>query len=195
MTSYILKRIGSALITLFVVAAATFFLMNAVPGSPFITEKSTPEMVARAEAKYGLDKPLVVQFFNYVKGYFVGDMGVSLKMQQDTSVAQIIFNQNKFVLSSRIGAYALVLAVVLGVPFGCIAAYNRGNWLDGVCADVVTTIGVAIPGFVRGDKLIGALWRFSCNCFGAFGQFGDARAHISFPCLRLRSILPAISQS
>ena len=153
MTSYILKRIGSALITLFVVAAATFFLMNAVPGSPFITEKSTPEMVARAEAKYGLDKPLVVQFFNYVKGYFVGDMGVSLKMQQDTSVAQIIFNQNKFVLSSRIGAYALVLAIVLGVPFGCIAAYNRGNWLDGVLR-VVTTIGVAIPGFVVATSLL-----------------------------------------
>lgn len=153
MTSYILKRIGSALVTLFVVAAATFFLMNAIPGSPFITEKSTPEMVARAEAKYGLDKPLVVQFANYIKGYFVGDMGVSLKMQEGTSVAEIIFHQDKLTLSSRIGGYALLLAVVFGIPFGCIAAYNRGNWIDGFLR-VVTTIGVAIPGFVVATTLL-----------------------------------------
>ena len=147
MTVYILKRIGSALLTLFVVAAATFFLMNAIPGSPFVTEKSTPEQIARAEAKYGLDKPLGVQFVNYIKGYFVGDMGTSLKMQEGTSVSEIIFHQNKLTLSARVGAYALLLAVVLGIPFGCIAAYNRGNWIDGLLR-VVTTIGVAIPGFV-----------------------------------------------
>ena len=153
MTVYILKRIGSALLTLFVVAAATFFLMNAIPGSPFVTEKSTPEQIARAEAKYGLDKPLGVQFVNYVKGYFVGDMGTSLKMQEGTSVAQIIFHQNKLTLSTRVGAYALLLAVVLGIPFGCIAAYNRGNWVDGLLR-VVTTIGVAIPGFVVATTIL-----------------------------------------
>lgn len=153
MTSYILKRLSSALLTLFVVAAATFFLMNAVPGSPFVTEKSTPEQIARAEAKYGLDKPLGIQFVNYIKGYFVGDMGVSLKMQEGASVADIIFKQNKLTLSARCGAYALVLAVMFGIPFGCIAAYNRGNWVDGVLR-VITTIGVAVPGFVVATLLL-----------------------------------------
>lgn len=153
MTSYIFKRIGSALITLLVVAAATFFLMNAVPGSPFVTEKSTPEQVARAEAKYGLDKPLGIQFVNYIKGYFVGDMGVSLKMQEGTSVADIIFKQNKLTLSTRCGVYALLAAVAFGIPFGCIAAYNRGNWVDGVLR-VITTIGVAVPGFVIATTLL-----------------------------------------
>ena len=153
MTAYILKRIGSAVVTLFVVAAATFFLMNAIPGSPFYTEKSTPEQVARAEAKYGLDKPLGVQFYNYLKGYFKGDMGVSLKMQEGTSVRDIIFNQSKFTLSIKVGVFALLFAVLFGIPFGCIAAYNRGNWLDGILR-VTTTVGVAIPGFVVATTLL-----------------------------------------
>ncbi len=153
MTSYILKRIGSAIMTLFVVTAATFLLMNAVPGSPFVTEKSTPEQIARAEAKYGLDKPLIVQFSNYLKGYFQGDMGTSLKMQEGTAVSNIIFEQGKLTLSSRIGLLALGLAIILGIPAGCIAAYNRGNWLDGLLR-VITTIGVAIPGFVVATTLL-----------------------------------------
>ncbi|HRX58408.1 MAG TPA: ABC transporter permease [Eubacteriales bacterium] len=153
MASYVLKRIGSAILTLFVVAAATFFLMNAIPGSPFITEKSTPEQIARAEAKYGLDKPLVVQFAKYLKGYLTGDMGVSLKMQEGTSVADIIFHQSKFTLSIKVGLLALGLAVILGIPSGCIAAYNRGNWLDAILR-VITTVGVAIPGFVVATTLL-----------------------------------------
>ena len=57
---YTLKRIGVSIMTLLLVAAITFFLMNAIPGSPFMTEKSTPEQIALANAKYGLDKPLIV---------------------------------------------------------------------------------------------------------------------------------------
>lgn len=153
MASYILKRIGSAILTIFVVIAATFFLMNAIPGSPFITEKSTPEQIARAEAKYGLDKPLIVQFGKYVEGYLQGDMGVSLKMQEGTAVTDIIFHQSKFTLSIKVGLLALGLAVVLGIPFGCVAAYNRGNWVDAILR-VITTIGVAIPGFVVATTLL-----------------------------------------
>ena len=153
MTSYILKRIGSAILTLLVVAAITFFLMNAIPGSPFYTEKSTPEQIARAEAKYGLDKPLTVQFVNYLKGYFKGDMGVSLKMQEGTDVTEIIFEQGKLGLSTKVGFLALGFAVLFGIPFGCIAAYNRGNWVDGLLR-VVTTVGVAVPGFVVATLLL-----------------------------------------
>ena len=147
MVGYIVKRILVSFLTLLLIACITFLLMNAVPGSPFMTEKSTPEMIARAEAKYGLDKPLIVQLFNYIKGYFVGDMGVSLKMQEGTEVSKIIFREGKFGLSLRVGILAVVAAVVIGVPLGCLAAYNRGNWLDSVLR-VVTTVGVAIPSFV-----------------------------------------------
>ena len=153
MASYFVKRIAVAILTLLVIICITFLLMNAVPGSPFLTEKSTPEMIARANAKYGLDKPLYVQLFNYIKNYARGDLGTSLKMQEGTSVAKIIFHQGKFALSLKLGLYALTLAVIIGIPLGCIAAYNRGSWIDGFLR-VVTTVGVAVPTFVLATLLL-----------------------------------------
>jgi oligopeptide transport system permease protein len=153
MLLYIFKRTLAAVLTLILIITVTFILMNAVPGSPFMTEKSTPEQIAQANAKYGLDKPLVVQLANYLKGYFVGDMGVSLKMQEGTKVATVLFLQGKFGLSMRMGFLALVLAVLVGVPLGCVAAYWRGSWLDGFLR-VFTTLGVAIPGFVVATVLL-----------------------------------------
>ena len=147
MAGYILKRILVAILTLLLIMTITFFLMNAVPGSPFLTEKSTPEMIARANAKYGLDKPLIVQLFNYVKNYLHGDMGTSLKMQEGTAVTKIIFQEGKFALSFKLGICAVIVAVIIGVPLGCLAAYNRGRWVDSVLR-VVTTLGVAVPSFV-----------------------------------------------
>ncbi|MBQ3276197.1 MAG: ABC transporter permease [Oscillospiraceae bacterium] len=147
MAGYILKRILVAFLTLLLIMTITFFLMNAVPGSPFLTEKSTPEMIARANAKYGLDKPLIVQLFNYIKNYLRGDMGTSLKMQEGTAVTKIIFQEGKFALSFKLGVCAVIVAVLIGVPLGCLAAYNRGRWVDSVLR-VVTTLGVAVPSFV-----------------------------------------------
>jgi len=121
--SYALKRGVVALLTILLVATITFFLMNAVPGSPFLTEKSTPDQIAKAEARYGLDKPLIVQFKNYLLNFMKGDLGVSLKMQQDTPVKIIIFEQGKFKLSMRIGFVALVVAVITGIALGSLAAY------------------------------------------------------------------------
>ncbi len=153
MTGYIVKRIVVAFLTLLLIMCITFLLMNAVPGSPFLTEKSTPEMIARANAKYGLDKPLYVQLFNYIKSYLQGDLGTSLKMQEGTSVSRIIFHQGKFTLSLKLGVYALLLAVIIGIPLGCIAAYNRGKWIDGFLR-VMTTVGVAVPTFVLATLLL-----------------------------------------
>ena len=78
MLKYLVKRIGTAVITLFVAATITFFVMNLVPGDPFMSEKA-PTAAAKAamEAKYGLDKPLVVQYANYLKNLLHGDFGVS----------------------------------------------------------------------------------------------------------------------
>ncbi len=153
MTGYIIKRVVVAFMTLLVIMCITFLLMNAIPGSPFLTEKSTPEMIARANAKYGLDKPLYVQLWNYIKSYLKGDLGTSLKMQEGTSVSDIIFHQGKFGLSLKLGVWALLLAVVVGIPLGCIAAYHRGSWLDGFLR-VITTVGVAIPTFVLATMLL-----------------------------------------
>jgi oligopeptide transport system permease protein len=133
--------------------AITFFLMNTIPGSPFLTEKSTPQQIELANQKYGLDKPLIVQFKNYIVNYAHGDLGVSLKMQEGTPVKKILFGQGKFVLSIKLGVCALLVAICLGIPLGCLAAYKRGTWIDGLLR-VLTTVGVAIPTFVLASTLL-----------------------------------------
>lgn len=153
MFAYILKRIVGSILILLMIMVVTFLLMNAIPGSPFLTEKSTPEQIANAEAKYGLDKPLHIQLWNYIKNYLKGDLGTSLKMQEGTSVNEIIFHQGKFMLSIKLGLYSLLLAIIVGIPLGCLAAYFRGSWLDG-CLRVITTVGVAIPTFVLAALLL-----------------------------------------
>jgi len=150
---FLVKRIAVSFLTLLLIMAITFFLMNSIPGSPFLTEKSTPEQIAQANAKYGLDKPLVVQFVNYVKNYLHGDMGVSLKMQEGTAVTKILFEQGKFTLSIQLGLLALLVAVAIGVPLGVISAYYRGRWIDNLLR-VVTTIGVAMPSFVLATLML-----------------------------------------
>ena len=150
---YIIKRLVAAVATILVIMIVTFALMNTIPGSPFLTEKSTPEQIELANEKYGLDKPLPVQFKNYVVNYLHGDLGVSLKMQEGTPVKNILFGQGKFRLSIKLGICAIILSVVIGIPLGCVAAYKRGSWLDGFLR-VLTTFGVAIPTFVLAAVLL-----------------------------------------
>ena len=153
MAKYILKRFLASIVTLLVILTLTFFLMNAIPGSPFLTEKSTPQQIELANAKYGLDKPLPVQLKNYLVNYCKGDLGTSLKMQEGTPVTKILFGQGKFGISVRLGLIALAFAVCIGVPLGAIAAYKRGTWIDGFLR-VLTTIGVAIPTFVLATLML-----------------------------------------
>ena len=144
---------AAAVATILLIMTITFFLMNTVPGSPFLTEKSTPQQIALANEKYGLDKPLIVQLKNYLVNYMHGDLGVSLKMQEGTPVKNILFGQGKFTLSIKLGLLAVLVSVVLGIPLGCLAAYKRGTWVDGFLR-VLTTVGVAIPTFVLAATLL-----------------------------------------
>ena len=153
MLLYILKRLAAAIATILLIMTITFFLMNTIPGSPFLTEKSTPQQIELANKKYGLDKPLIVQLKNYIVNYLHGDLGVSLKMQEGTPVKDIMFGQGKFILSIKLGVCAIIIAVLFGIPLGCLAAYKRGTWIDGFLR-VITTVGVAIPTFVLAASLL-----------------------------------------
>ena len=83
MTRYAIKRTALALVTIFVVTCATFLLMDAVPGSPWLSEKNpSPATIAALNEKYGLDKPVIVRLGLYLNHLVQGDMGVSLTMQK-----------------------------------------------------------------------------------------------------------------
>ena len=153
MFKYILKRVAASAVTLLLVAAITFLAMNAIPGNPFLDENTTVEQMEIANAKYGLDQPLLVQMKNYLLNYLHGDMGESLKMQRGTPVKDIIFGQGKFELSIQLGVLALFLTVLMGIPLGCIAAYNRGKAVDNFL-NVFSTVGIAAPNFVVATLLL-----------------------------------------
>ena len=152
MGKYFAKRIGMALVTIFLVTCLTFLLMNAVPGSPWLSEKSPSEAtLAALNAKYGLDKPVSVQLMMYLKNLLKGDFGVSLKMQKNRAVTSIIAEM--FPISARIGAMALTWAVLVGVPLGCLAAFKRGKFTDSVLR-VICTLGISMPSFVVASVLL-----------------------------------------
>lgn len=145
MFKYIVKRIILGIVTIWAVATLTFFLMNMVPGGPFLSEKAiSPQATAALEAKYGLDKPMSQRYFTYMADALRGDFGDSLK-QRGRTVTSII--TSRFPVSARLGGCCVVVSLMLGIPLGCIAALKRGKFLDSLIS-VVATCGIAVPSFV-----------------------------------------------
>lgn len=151
MGKYIIKRVAMGVLSIFIVATLTFFLMNLVPGGPFVAEKSiSKEAQAALEAKYGLDKPLLERYATYMTDFVKGDMGLSLR-QRGRTVSNIIFS--KFPVSARLAGFAVAVAVLVGVPLGCLSAYNRGKFGDNIII-VFATCGIAIPSFISSVVLL-----------------------------------------
>lgn len=157
MGKYIFKRIAAALFTIIIASTITFFIMNMVPGDPFMSEKaSTPEVKAELEKKYGLDKPLYIQYKNYMVNLAQGDLGVSMKLSRNREITDMI--KESFPISAALGIRAIIFAVLFGIPLGCIAALKKGKWQDEVIR-FISTLGIAVPGFVvaTGTMLIFAV--------------------------------------
>lgn len=149
---YVLKRIGLAILTIWVVITITFFVMHAVPGGPFVGEKATtPAVQAAMEAKYGLDKPVLEQYFTYLGDIVLRfDFGPSLK-QRGRQVIDIIANGMK--VSAKLGLIAAFGALVVGIVLGAVAALRRNKVIDKVIM-VITTAFVSMPSFIAGALLL-----------------------------------------
>ena len=148
---YTLKRLGMAVLTIFLVIMITFFTMHAIPASPFNSEKAkSNKTIAVLEAKYGFDKPVGVQFLNYLKNVMVFDFGLSTAW-----VGSTVFDLIKsgFYYSALIGFTAALIAIILGILLGSIAALTRGRWPDKI-VQVVTTALVSMPSFVMATVLL-----------------------------------------
>ena len=151
-TGYIIKRLFLAVLTVWVVITVTFFVMHAVPGGPFLGEKAvTPEVLAALEAKYGLDKPLVEQYFTYLRDIITRfDFGPSLK-QRGQDVIDIIATGMK--TSAKLGVIAAFSALAVGVVLGSVAALRRNRFVDKFIM-VLTTAFVSMPSFIMGSLLL-----------------------------------------
>ncbi len=149
---YIIKRVLLAVLTVWIVMTITFFVMHFVPGGPFASEKAvSPAVQAALEAKYGLDKPLMEQYWSYISDIITKfDFGPSLK-QRGRMVIDVITDGLK--TSFKLGLRAALWATIVGVVLGAVAALNRNTIVDRVIM-VISTAFVSMPSFIMGSLLL-----------------------------------------
>ncbi|MEC3883417.1 ABC transporter permease subunit [Halobacillus litoralis] len=151
MAKYILKRFIYMIVTVFIIATLTFFLMNLLPGSPFNEERTTNEAVQRnLEAHYHLDEPLVVQYVLYLKSIVTLDFGPSIK--QPTETVNGLLGRG-FPISAELGIWTILIALVSGVALGVFAALKHNGIIDYI-AMTIAVLGISIPNFVLATLLI-----------------------------------------
>jgi len=151
MIRIILSRIGQGIITLFVLVTLTFFLVRAMPGSPYAEEKAIPaHALARMKAYTGLDQPIPVQYFRYLKNLVVHqDLGDLIK-KDGIKVSEII--AESFPVSLALGIFSIGIALIVGIPAGVIAAVRKNTSID-YSALAAAMIGICLPSFVIGPLL------------------------------------------
>ena len=151
MLRYALKRLLGAIPTLLLVIVLAFLMVHAAPGGPFDDERVLPPETREAlEAAYNLDAPLHQQFLDYLSNLVRGDMGPSYRYR-DHSVSELI--GNAFPVSLKLGGMAMLLAIVVGVTAGTVAALRRNTWLDRTVMGFAMT-GISVPVFVIAPVLV-----------------------------------------
>jgi oligopeptide transport system permease protein len=142
---YVLRRLLTAIPTLFVIVTLAFFLIRVAPGGPFNQERGlSPEIKANLEAQFGLNDPLWLQYGNYLKNLLHGNFGPSYNLP-DFTVGELF--AKGLPISIQLGASALILALILGTLLGTVAALNQNKWGD-YSVIALATAGSTIPTFV-----------------------------------------------
>ena len=157
MAAYIIRRLLMAVVVLIIVTLIVFFVMRLLPGDPLVifmgqqagTGTMPQEQLEHLRVKYGLDKPLMVQYFNWVTGVLQGDLGTSIYYHED--VGRLLLD--RFPVTLHLGLLAFALTNILGVLMGGLAAIRRGTWIDAV-ATTLANIGITIPVFWLGMLMI-----------------------------------------
>ncbi|WP_033843303.1 oligopeptide ABC transporter permease [Geobacillus sp. FSL W8-0032] len=150
MARYTLQRFAYMVVTLFIIATLTFFLMKLLPGSPLQNqEKLTPEQKALILKEYGLDKPVPVQYMLYLGNLLKGDLGVSFQYD-NRPVTELI--SDRIGPSAQLGFQAIVFGTIVGLILGIVAAIRHNRWED-YTATVIAVLGASIPSFVLGGFL------------------------------------------
>lgn len=152
MLNYTLRRVLVAIPTLLVLIVLTFVLMYAAPGTPFTSDRVLPpEIMARLDAKYGLDQPFLVQLWRYIWGIISAfDFGPSY-FYKDQTVSDII--RQGFPVTLTYGFWSFVVATVVGIALGVAAAIYQNSWLDYLAVGV--SIGASVlPNFVMAPVLV-----------------------------------------
>ncbi|MBM6615502.1 ABC transporter permease [Desemzia sp. RIT804] len=144
-TKYLGKRVLYMILTLFLIASITFFLMKLLPGTPYSNQdKLSEEQIFIMNEKYGLNEPIIVQYGIYLLGLVTGDLGTSFQFN-NTPVAELL--SSRIAPSAQIGIQAVVVGTILGIVLGVISAMKQGTWVD-TTATLTAILGRSIPNFV-----------------------------------------------
>lgn len=145
MKKYLLKRIVISITTLLLILLILFLMLEYMPGSPFNDEKLTAEQLDLLNQKYGLDKPVFVRFFNYVKNMLTGDFGVSYTISKNTPISSLL--ATRLPISVRVGGQAVFLGTIIGLVLGVVAALKHNTIWD-TMTTVISVLGVSLPSYV-----------------------------------------------
>ena len=145
MAKYFLKRIGMSLLTLLVIVFLLFVMVRIMPGNPFPSERMNDQQIEMKREELGLNKPIMVQFVDYMGKLFQGDFGNGTSLYYGAPIKTVLLPciSNSF----RIGGMAVLLGAFVGLLLGICAALNRGRFLDGFCT-VFSILGVCVPSYV-----------------------------------------------
>lgn len=166
MGKYILRRVLEMILTLFLIATATFFLLEAVPGDPLAerADKMAPEIRANLYARYGLDKPMMERYFITMKGICVGDFGESFVYMGQTVQSMM---QTRFPVSARLGLQQVTLGIGVGLLLGILAAMKRGTVWDYIVI-AISVLLISVPHLIFG-LLLQRFFAGSLQWFPAIG--------------------------
>jgi len=145
MTKYIAKRILMSVLTLFIIVFVLFVLIRIMPGDPFPVERMSAEMILQKREELGLNKPILVQFADYMSLLASGSFGNGTSLYNGAPIKPIL--TACLINSFKIGVLSILFGTVVGLAIGIVAALNRGKFLDGFCT-IVSILGVCIPSYV-----------------------------------------------
>ena len=187
MLSFIIRRLALTVLVLFGVATLVFSLIHLVPGDPaqaMLGDGASPEDIAQLRTRLGLDRPLSEQYVAYLKGLSRGDLGTSLRTQQPvrTQIAE------RLPATAELASAAMVVAVLLAIPLGLIAAVWQGQWVD-QGAMGLALVGISVPGFWLGP-LLALIFSVELGWLPVSGR--GTLAHLVLPGITLGAALAAI---
>jgi len=157
MTAYIIRRLIQGVLVLIIMTLVVFFAMRLLPGDPLVifmgqqasSGSMSTEQMASMRHEYGLDKPIMIQYFDWFGGIFRGALGTSIYYHED--VGKLL--GERFPITLYLGLMAFVVANVFGILLGVAASIRRGTWID-TLSTTVANIGITIPVFWLGILLI-----------------------------------------
>jgi peptide/nickel transport system permease protein len=156
MTTYIIRRLLQGILVLIIVSLFIFLVMRLLPGDPLMLyvaqsqiENISAEDLEALKAKFGMDKPMPLQYLNWIGGIFRGDLGKSIMLTEDVGTLML----DRMPVTLHLGILSMIFSAIFGITFGVICALRRGKWIDSVLT-ILANLGITAPSFWVGILLL-----------------------------------------